>query len=179
MKNSIVIAALILTLFTSGESGAREASCGSLDIHINSGTISGTQDCETAQSGGVNLDGVGQVESIEINGPYYYVYMYHYVAGVRTYLTQTPLDELIRDSTSFAQIEKLTSYPSVRKFQVRRFVGVTEANVSVPCFAISRYAGTAFSGSRHLVFGLYCEFAGEQIEDARVEEVISAIDLDF
>lgn len=179
MKPSTIFASLLgIFLGTAGPAMAGDTSCGSLDIHIKSDIVKGEQKCSDGQFGRID-DGIVLTESIEVDGARFSFFLDHVEAGTRTYLTRKGFDQILDDGTNFERFDDMTVYPAGKGYTARKFTGVMPEGKTYPCFALVRYAGNAFSGPRHLVFGLYCGSSGDDIEDGRIDDVIEAIDTDF
>jgi hypothetical protein len=179
MRPSTIFASVLgIVLGTSSPALAGDTSCGSLDIRIKSEIVKGEQKCSDGQFGRID-DGIVLTESIEVEGARFSFFLDHVEAGTRTYLTRKGFDQVLDDGTNFERFDDMTVHAAGKGYSARKFIGVLPGGTSYPCFAIVRYAGNAFSGPRHLVFGLYCGTSGDDIEDARIDEVIEAIDTDF
>jgi hypothetical protein len=181
MKSYNVMAVLLCILLgmAGGTARAGDASCSSLDIRVNGDAIKGAQTCKKGQHGN-NDDGIGLTESIEINGPDFIFFLHHLNAGLRTSLIRRSLQEVIDDASDSDRIEGLTMYPAGKGFSAARFVSTFEKSGNVYyCLGMLRYSGTSFSGARHRVFGIYCESNGDEVTNARADEVIAAIETDF
>lgn len=179
MRPSIIFAsALGIFLATAGLTMAGDTSCGSLDIHIKSDIVKGDQQCKDGQFGRVD-DGIALTEVIEVKGARFVFFLHHIEAGNRTYLTRQSFDKVLDNGSNFERVDNMTMHPAGNGYSAGKFTGVMPEGETYSCFALVRYAGNAFSGPRHLIFGLYCGSSGEVVENARINEVASAIELDF
>jgi hypothetical protein len=179
MRPSTILASLVGIFLGAAEPAmAGDTSCGSLDIHIKSDIVKGDQQCRDGQVGRVD-DGIALTEAIEINGHRFVLFLHHIEAGNRTSLIRQSFDQVLDDGSNFERIEDMTVYAAGNGYSARKFTGVMPEGTTYPCFALVRYAGNVFSGPRHLIFGLYCQFSDDEIEDSRIDETIEAIDTDF
>lgn len=181
MRPSTIFAlALGVVLGTTDATSAGDTSCASLDIHVKGDAVKGDQSCNDGQFGGIGRDGIGLTEALKVKGAGFVMFLYHVEAGVRTYLNQVDFEDLILDSSNFERLDSIKVHAASKGYSVRKFLGVVKAdNRSYPCFGLARYSGHVFSGYRHMVYGFYCEFVGDEVDAARVDEVMAAIDTDF
>ena len=157
---------------------ADDASCESLDIHLAGTAIAGDRNCRTGEMGSFD-DGIAETELIEVKGIGFVFFLHHVNAGLRSYLTRQDFDKTLDGASNFKRVENMTVHPATGGYSVRKFTGITEDDQGVPCFALMQYSGTSFNGARHLVFGLYCQFRGDEVADDRIDEVMAGIDTDF
>ena len=136
------------------------------------------------EAGGARCDGDENAydETIDASGPGSIFVIRHQSTIERTYFWRLKAAEIVDRLTASAQVESRSEEFEVEDFNVMRYRATPSGKDSPSaCFAFVRYAGHVAhtTGYRHSVVGFYCDLTGNAPTDARIGELLGAIDADF
>jgi hypothetical protein len=157
---------------------AQAADCAALKIRLSGIPEAAGASC----SGGGNAS----YEAIDASGPQaVFVITHQSVIGTGgDYLVRLRVTELLGQMTSpqSMKVERSGEPFEIEDFDVIRY-RQTMNGVETPaaCFIFMQYAGhvAQSTGYRHVVYGNYCDLAGKEPDDARIGQLLGAIDADF
>lgn len=164
-----------MVLIATGRAQAQGADCAALKIRL-----SGIPEAAGARCA---RDGNASYESIGASGPQSVFVIAHQAAG-GDYLVRLRVTVLLSTMKlpQSARIERSGDPFEIENFDVVRY-RETMNGMSTPaaCFIFVQYAGhvAQSTGYRHVVYGNYCDLAGREADDARIGQLLGAIDADF
>ncbi len=177
-KAALALALALVVPLSAPQAGT---DCGSLDIALETSAEFPKVQCDSGSFAG---GGPSRTEEgIAASGAMSLFIIRHAVAGVRTYFERRDTRSFFEDATTFAKIENWAAAPGGNQFVVARFKGWLNGKPDLPlaCFAFSRFTGhvARSTGFRHVVYGFYCTALAEQVSDAEVRRLISAVKFSF
>jgi len=106
----------------------------------------------------------------------------HQRGGLNYYLEREEVTHIAKKMMDAGKAEDAGEPFEVEDFDVVRYKTKAEGTgAPVACFAFLNYAGHVdhTTGYRHAIIGSYCDLSGSAPSDARIGELLGAIDADF
>ena len=161
--------------------GMTEADCDSLDVHVVGAAAEGGVECEEADFGSGD-DGKSTNQLLQVRAARSFLAMLHVRAGVRTYINPIDIKDMVETFTVFDSTAEWGEIQSNHEFKIQPFRGVFGgSSTTMPCFGFSRHVGRVPgpTGYRHSLWGFYCDFLGEEVGAARIDELLAGVVLDY
>jgi hypothetical protein len=161
--------------------GMSDADCASLDVHVIGAAAEGGVECEEADFGSGD-DGKSTNQLLQVRAARSFLAILHVRAGVRTYINPIDIKDMVETFTVFDSTAEWGEVRSNHEFKIQEFRGVFGgASTTMPCFGFSRHVGrvSGTTGYRHSLWGFYCDFLGEKVDAARIDELLAGVVLDY
>jgi hypothetical protein len=167
-----------LMLFATAEARAQfspDADCAKLSMRL-----AGIPEAAAARcSGGGEEFGD---EFIDASGPGTVFVIRHQRGGLSYYLEREEVTHIVKKMMDVGKAEDAGEPFEVEDFDVVRYKTKAEGTgAPVACFTCLNYAGHVdhTTGYRHAIIGSDCDLSGSAPSDARIGELLGAIDADF
>jgi len=121
-------------------------------------------------------------EFIDVSGPEAVFVIRHQRGGLNYYLEREEVTHIVKKMMDAGEAQDAGEPFEVEDFDVVRYKTKADGTgAPVACFAFLNYAGHVdhTTGYRHAIVGSYCDLSGSVPSDARIGELLGAIDADF
>jgi hypothetical protein len=121
-------------------------------------------------------------EFIDASGPATVFVIRHQRGGLNFYLEREEVTHIVKKMVDADKVQDAGEPFEVEDFDVVRYKAKAEGTTApAACFIFLNYAGHVdrTTGYRHAIIGNYCDLAGSAPSDARIGELLGAIDADF
>ena len=121
-------------------------------------------------------------EIISASGPGTTFVIRHQRGGLNYYLVRQEVSHIVKKMRDAGEALDNGESFEVGDFDVVRYRAKPEgAGAPAACFLFLNYAGHVdhTTGYRHAIVGWYCDLGGSEPSDARIAELLGAIDADF